>query len=136
MAQKADEAHELILHKGSCPLDYCKNEAVNVRLDDPDVQCDDGRTGALCGGCKENFSLALGSLHCLSQCVNGNAYLALIIPFALAGIALVVILFLLRLTIAAGTINGLIFYANIVQANHQAFFPTVMIQNIIPLLSS
>ena len=132
VAQKADEAHELILHKGSCPLDYCKNEAVNVRLDDPDVQCDDGRTGALCGGCKENFSLALGSLHCLSQCVNGNAYLALIIPFALAGIALVVILFLLRLTIAAGTINGLIFYANIVQANHQAFFPTVMIQKYNP----
>lgn len=34
-----------------------------------------------------------------------------------------IILFLLRLTVAAGTLNGLIFYANIIQANHQTFFP-------------
>ena len=95
---------------------------MNVTLDDPDVQCHDGRTGKLCGTCKEKFSLALGSLHCL-PCNHGNAYLALIIPFALAGIVLVAILFSLHLTVAAGTINGLIFYANIIQANYQAFFP-------------
>ena len=119
----------IVLHQGGCPFDYCMNTAVNVTLDNPNIQCDHNRSGILCGACKENFSLALGSLHCL-PC--SDAYLALIIPFALAGIALVVILFLLRLTIAAGTINGLIFYANIVQANHQAFFPTVMIQKYNP----
>ena len=110
----------IVLHQGGCPFDYCMNTAVNVTLDNPNIQCDHNRSGILCGACKENFSLALGSLHCL-PC--SDAYLALIIPFALAGIALVVILFLLRLTVAAGTINGLIFYANIVQANQQAFFP-------------
>ena len=108
-------------HGGSCPLDYCVSAPINVTLDNPDIQCDHSHTGKLCGACKENFSLALGSLHCLSC---NNAYLALIIPFALAGIALVAVLSLLRLTVAAGTLNGLIFYANIVQANHQAFFPT------------
>ena len=109
-----------VLHNGSCPLEYCVNDSVNITLSDPDVQCHEGRIGALCGTCKQNFSLALGSLNCL-PC--SNAYLALIIPFALSGIILVVVLLLLHLTVAAGTINGLIFYANIIQANHQAFFP-------------
>ena len=42
---------------------------------------------------------------------------------ALAGIALVVLLIVLNLTVSVGTINGLIFYANIVRANHATFFP-------------
>ena len=110
----------VVIHQSGCPFDYCLSSAINVTLDNPNIQCDNNRTGVLCGRCKENFSLTLGSLHCL-PCTD--SYLALIIPFALAGIALIVILFLLRLTVAKGTINGLIFYANIVQANHQAFFP-------------
>lgn len=110
----------LVIHQGGCPFDYCTSNSINVTLDNPNVQCDNNRSGILCGTCKENFSLTLGSLHCL-PC--SNAYLALVIPFALAGIALVVILFLLRLTVAIGTLNGLIFYANIIQANHQTFFP-------------
>ena len=92
----------------------------DIRLDDPDAQCSSGRRGILCGTCRQNYSLAFGSLHCI-HC--SDAYLTLVIPFALAGVALVVILFLLRLTVAAGTLNGLIFYANIVQGNYQAFFP-------------
>ena len=110
----------LVIHPGGCPFDYCTTSAINVTLDNPNVQCDNNRSGILCGTCKDKFSLTLGSLHCL-PC--SNAYLALIIPFALAGIALVIILFLLRLTVAVGTLNGLIFYANIIQANHQTFFP-------------
>ena len=109
-----------VLYNGSCPLDYCTDTAINITLDDPDVQCHAGRVGVLCGACNENFSLALGSLNCL-PC--SNTYLALLIPFSLAGVVIVIVLFLLHLTVAAGTINGLIFYANIVQANHQAFFP-------------
>ncbi len=110
----------IMIHDGGCPLDYCRSNAINVTLDDPNVQCDNNHSGILCGACKENLSIALGSLNCL-PC--SNAYLALVIPFALAGVALVIFLFLLHLTVAAGTINGLIFYANIVQGNYQAFFP-------------
>ena len=109
-----------VLHNGSCPLDYCVDDPINITLGDPNVQCHKGRVGTLCGTCKENFSLVLGSLNCL-PC--SNAYLALLIPFALSGIVVVVVLFLLHLTVAAGMINGLIFYANIIQANYQAFFP-------------
>ena len=47
----------------------------------------------------------------------------LFVPFSLAGIALVLVLLVFKLTVAAGTINGLIFYANIVAVNRAVFFP-------------
>ena len=54
--------------------------------------------------------------------------------FALAGIALVVALIFLNITVSVETINGLIFYANIVRANH--FFPSQQNQSIPQLVHS
>ena len=118
------DANTLIIHEYRCPLDYCKddNDAVNVTLEDSSVQCDFNRIGLLCGHCGQNFDLALGSLHCI-PCNNNHS--ALILFFALAGVALVAVIFILRLTVSVGTLNGLLFYANIIQANHQAYFPRV-----------
>ena len=113
----------LILHSSRCPFDYCKNITVNVTLADPDVQCDFNRTGILCGECNEHYSLALGSMHCI-LCSSG--YIVLIVPFAIAGIVLVACIYLLNLTVAIGTLSGLFFYVNIIQANYQAFFPRDM----------
>ena len=110
----------LILHKFPCPLDYCTSIPLNVTLSNPSVQCDVNRNGRLCGQCQTNFSLALGSLHCI-PC--DNIHITLIVPFALTGIALVALIFLLQLTVSVGTLNGLFFYANIIQANRQSFFP-------------
>ena len=50
-----------------------------------------------------------------------NNYLVLLIPFALMGVALVFLLLVCRLTVATGTLSGLVFYANIVQANGTIF---------------
>ena len=113
-------AEALFLHKYRCPLDYCTNAPVNVTLDDPSVQCDFNRTGMLCGKCQKGFSLAFGSLHCI-PCDNNRT--ALVIIFAVAGIVLIALIFLARLTVSVGTLNGLFFYANVIQANHQAYFP-------------
>ena len=44
--------------------------------------------------------------------------------FLVSGMALVIFLTLLNLTVSVGTINGLIFYANIVRASHATFFPS------------
>ena len=110
----------LIIHGFRCPLDYCKDVSVSVSLSDPSIQCAFNRNGKLCGKCKEQFSLALGNMHCI-PC--NNNHIALVVPFALTGIALVAIIFLLQLTVSVGTLNGLFFYANIIQANHQAYFP-------------
>ena len=109
----------LILHP-HCPFDYCVLANINVTLNATDKQCENNRSGLLCGGCRSGFSLALGSSNCL-QC--SNVYILLLIPFALAGIALVLLLFIFKLTVAAGTINGLIFYADIVAVNHSIFIP-------------
>ena len=105
----------------SCPLEYCKAGSVNISLDNPDVQCDVNRSGVLCGSCRKNYSLMLGSSRC-EEC--SNVYLALLLSFAAAGIALVVFLSVLRLTVATGMINSIILYANIVQANKRLYFPS------------
>ena len=111
---------EGFIHHPFCPFGYCTTESKYINLRDPDKQCNVNRSGLLCGKCKEGFSLVLGSSQC-KECSNN--YLALLIPFALAGVLLVTLLFLLHLTVAAGTLHGLIFYANIVAANHHIFFP-------------
>ena len=117
------EADYILFREEGCPLDYCNDTKVYVPQNNSDIQCSSGRTGTLCGKCMEtNYSLALGSLTCIQDCTD--VYLSLILPIGALGILLIMLLFMLRLTVAAGTINGLIFYANIVQANHQTFLPT------------
>jgi len=103
-----------------CPLDYCMPHNVPIIPNYPDKQCQFNRSGTLCGGCKANLSMVFGSSQCL-QC--SNWWLFLIPLFAFAGIALVFLLTVFNLTISIGTINGLIFYANIVRANTAVFFP-------------
>ena len=86
----------------------------------PDEQCAFSRSGVLCGSCQQNLSHVLGTSNC-KECSSN--FLLLIPVFIVAGIALVAFLMLLNLTVSVGTINGLIFYANIVRANHAIFFP-------------
>ena len=109
----------LILYK-TCPAEYCRTDGANMTILDLDIQCADARTGLLCGGCADNYSLLLGSSKC-KEC--SNTYLILVLPFAAAGVALVAFLSILRLTVATGMINSLILYANIIQANRKLFFP-------------
>ena len=110
----------VIVHK-HCPFEYCKPEQLDVNLTHPETQCAFDHYGTLCGACKPNFSLALGGSQCLPNC--SNKYLLLLFAFILAGFALVVFIKILNLTVSQGTINGLIFYANIVAANRSIFFP-------------
>ena len=109
-----------ILFHSYCPFNYCKNNDTKVSLQNLDEQCAFNRSGILCGACKPGLSLALGTSQCL-QCPN--TYLLFIIPFALAGVGLVLLLLKCNLTVSVGTINGLIFYANIIRANQAIFFP-------------
>ena len=92
----------------------------DINLNDPDEQCALGHSGVLCGGCKFGLSFALGTSRCM-EC--SNTYLLLLVLFALGGIAIVCLLLKCNVTIAEGTINGLILYANIVRVNHTIFFP-------------
>ena len=116
----AEASRELIVHE-HCPFDYCKPDSFNLNLEDPDEQCAFNRSGILCGACQHNLSHVFGTSACM-EC--SSMWALLWVPLmALAGIALVVLLIVLNLTVSVGTINGLIFYANIVRANHAIFFP-------------
>ena len=106
----------------NCPFDYCVQKPVNISLSSPDSadeQCAYNRTGSLCGMCKD-LSLVFGSSRC-QEC--SSYYIFLLILFALAGIALVAFILLFNMTVATGTIPGLIFYANILTANKSLFLP-------------
>ena len=118
--QDDNGTNETVAASEYCPLDYCSAEDSNVTLSEPDSQCNYNHSGTLCGGCQPGLSLALGSAQCL-QC--SSKYIALLIPLTLAGPVLVFLIKLLDLTTSQGTLNGLIFYANIVKANEYVFFP-------------
>ena len=107
----------LILHS-HCPFDYCSPNTMYLAADNSDKQCSNNRSGLLCGQCSQTFSLALGSSRCL-QCSDN--YLWLLVAFAVAGMLLVLLLLTLNLTVAAGTINGLVFYANVLAVNSATF---------------
>ena len=102
-----------------CPNGYCNEETQHINLDNPDAQCNYDRSGVLCGGCPTGLSLALGSNRCL-KC--SNSFIALLIPFAVSGVLLVLFIQLLDLTVAVGTISGLLFYANILKSYESLFF--------------
>ena len=110
--------------RSKCPFDYCITSQINFSLTDPDPQCAHNRAGILCGRCRDEHSLALGSNTCI-HCPHFS-YLAQIIPFAAAGFGLVALLMVLNLTVSIGTINGLIFYASIVKISESTgiFFRT------------
>ena len=112
-------SHELILYS-LCPFDYCVNDVAVFPLNNTDVQCAYNRSGLLCGRCKEGYSLVLGTHQC-RKCTN--THLALLIAFALMGVVLVFLLLVCKLTVATGTLSGLVFYANIVEANRTMFLP-------------
>ena len=110
-----------------CPNGYCKprNKTHPILLDfssneHDSLQCVDNRTGTLCGACSEGYSLTLSSFEC-RRCEN--RFLSLMVLFVVAGVALIALLLALHMTVAAGTLNGLILYANIVNVHRDIFPP-------------
>ena len=103
----------------NCPYNYCNRKEINVTSEDPDSQCNFNHSGTLCGGCQPGLSLALGTNQCL-HCPN--THISLLLPFALAGVVLVCFIKVLDLTISQGTLNGLVFYANVVKANEYLLY--------------
>ncbi len=112
-----------ILANKYCPFGYCKSEPLEVNLSYPDIQCALNHSGVLCGGCPPGLSLAIGSSRCI-HCPDNN-HVALLVVFIVAGVALVLFIKLLDITVAHGTINGLILYANIIWINQGIFFPVL-----------
>ncbi|XP_064405272.1 uncharacterized protein LOC135350422 isoform X1 [Halichondria panicea] len=111
-----------ILAHRFCP--YCNNSVIFVDIQSPestDNQCVFNHSGFLCGGCAPGLSLAIGSSRCI-HCSNNNG-ISFFVLFIVVGVAFVLFIKLLDLTVVHGTINGLIFYANIIWIFQGMFFP-------------
>ena len=98
--------------QGNCPLDYCQATS-DISLENPDEQCANNRSGVICGSCQDNSSIGLGGSKCL-QCTSNSPLFWLIPVFAVAGVVLVALLLVCNMTLSHGTLNGIIFYANVV----------------------
>ena len=102
-----------------CPFQYCLSSTSFFNLFNPDDQCLFNRTSLLCGKCQKGLSTVFGTHNC-KQC--SNAFIFTILPIAMAGIVLLVILFMLNVTVTDGTINAFILFANIVSINSSIIF--------------
>jgi len=103
-----------------CPFDYCLSYSSYLNLSTPDMQCQFNRSGVLCGHCQQDLSAVFGSSQC-KKC--SNIYLFIMMPIAVAGIMLVIVLFVLNLTVTNGTINTFIFYINVITMNYSTLLP-------------
>ena len=104
----------------NCPFNYCNRSNLSFSIMAPDRQCVGNRAGILCGQCQSHLSIMLGSNHC-GTC--SNWYLLLVLVFAFIGIMFMALLMFLNFSVSVGTINGLLFYANVVRLNKAFFFP-------------
>ena len=87
--------------------------------------------------CEPGLTLSLGSSRCI-KCPE-DWYLnlvGLILAAFIAGILLVILMLALNLTVAVGSLNGILFYANIVDFNMNAYFPLSSTPNFVTVLVS
>ena len=104
-----------------CPFEHCLPYQSNLKLTNPDSQCQLKRAGLLCGKYQQGLSAIFGSHQC-KHC--SNIYLLLIIPVIIAGVVFVTMLYTFNLTIRSGTVTTCIFYVNIVNINISIIFPS------------
>ena len=104
-----------------CLPEYCNNIVNEFSSTDVDVFCNAHSTGRGCGACVNGFGKTFGSKYC-QKC--SNIWLVTILLYGILGIILVLIIHLLKLTITTGTINGLIFFCNVMSINENLFFNT------------
>lgn len=120
-----------------CSPYYCGNTRQTITVGDSmfmnqDNQCCCNRSGIMCGACKENYSIVLGSNACEDSCSNYYLFLAPI--FGVIGLLLVAFIAVLNMTVTVGSVNGLIFYANVLQANGNVYLSENSINFLTPVL--
>ena len=116
----------------NCPYDFCRPPTLSnyfINLNQPngaDIQCDYNRAGLLCGQCKDNLQLSLSTPSCI-DCTNSSSatYFVGLLLGGINGVVIIGILLILNLTVAQGTVNGLIFYANILLMGRSIFLSSM-----------
>ena len=111
-----------IMYTTECYLDYCLARiSTGIHLNEPQLQCANNRTGVMCGECEKGYSTIFGGTSC-KKCTN--TWLFLTAVCAVAGILLVVLLFLLNLTVVDGDIYGVLVCVNTLSVYTSRVFPS------------
>uniref|UniRef100_A0A1X7TRB4 TRP C-terminal domain-containing protein n=1 Tax=Amphimedon queenslandica TaxID=400682 RepID=A0A1X7TRB4_AMPQE len=105
-----DSIHNLFLVKGT------DIKITNKDLSDAAPLCTTNRRGPLCSQCSPGYSVVFGSIRC-SKC--SNWWLLTTLAYAVAGPLFIYLLYALRLTLTTGTMNGIVFYAQILVTYNQ-----------------
>uniref|UniRef100_A0A1X7U4H5 Uncharacterized protein n=1 Tax=Amphimedon queenslandica TaxID=400682 RepID=A0A1X7U4H5_AMPQE len=112
----------------NCPHGYCSIHSHHDKLTfndtgsfvassstkDSEPLCHGSRTGELCGKCISNYSVVFGSTICL-MCTN-KLWLVSSIIYIITGPLIVFLLYTLNLTLSTGTLNSIIFFAQVANA--------------------
>ena len=98
-----DSGDQIVQFVSTCPTDYSREDVTDIDLRVPDQLCVEGRTGTLCGACREGLSSVFGTAEC-QKC--SNAWFAIILLLGLFGIVVVISGLLFDLSITHGLING------------------------------
>ena len=112
----------------TCPLEFCRpnsDASSSFKLNEQTGQyfilidsskqakrniCRHHREGVLCSKCEEGYSVVFGSGQC-KKC--SNWWLLTLVIYTIAGPLLIYLLYTLKLTLTTGTLNGIIFYAQV-----------------------
>ena len=105
-----------------CLPEYCDNTVSKFNLTHNNTLCTHHHQGRVCGECEDGYSKTFGSKHCIANKNCKNVWLVTILLYAILGIILVLIIYLLKLTVTMGTINGLIFFCNVMSINESLLF--------------
>ena len=110
-----------VIYTDDCEFDYCGPYPSSVQLTNPDSQCLPSRSGIICGECAQGLSAVFGTSRC-KMCTS--FWLFLLPVFAIAGLLLVLALFVLNLTVVDGDIYGFILMVNAVSIHKSRVFPS------------
>ena len=112
--------NDTLYYVEKCIKFFCSWRPSILQLHLPDTQCVNNRIGIMCGHCPPGLDSMFGSFAC-KKC--SNYWLFLLPVFMVAGILLVLSLFLINVTVVHGNINGFILYANVLVGNNYSSFP-------------
>ena len=125
LGQLENGSYNIFIIAYTCPENFCRSrekysyfkvmkESETIELFNKTATpqtvsvCQDNRTGLLCGECDEGLSVVFGSTDCI-KC--SNWWLATIAVYIVVGPLLVFLMYHFQLTLTGGTLNGIIFYA-------------------------
>ena len=106
----------------NCPFSYCQSDST-FDIAEPDQQCALNRSGVLWGKCMKGLSLQLDSDICKNCSAKGSLWRIPIHVLLHVFLTFGVIAFMIGfgLTVSAGSINGPLFFINVVEIYERIF---------------